>query len=152
MHMRHLHCFILQTNALLVTFNGFTVFEIRKNLNLRKILPTPKILIFGNHSADSNLQKKIISQLRACYNRCRHSCWHRTGQRNVQTRSWTCYNGLWWCRGWTRCRCRNSRRNQWRHHCRTLWHGLVSFTISVSDYLKEVLNKIVKVRLGKMLL
>merc|ERR1712008_431999 len=39
------HLFILQTYALLVTFNGFPVFEIRKNLDLRKILPTPKIFL-----------------------------------------------------------------------------------------------------------
>ena len=39
------HAFILQTYALLVTFNGFLVFEIRKNLNLRKILVTPKIFL-----------------------------------------------------------------------------------------------------------
>ena len=37
--------FILQTYALLVTFNGFPVFEIRKNLDLRKILSTPKIFL-----------------------------------------------------------------------------------------------------------
>ena len=39
------HAFTLQTYALLVTFNGFPVFEIRKNLNLRKILSTPKIFL-----------------------------------------------------------------------------------------------------------
>ena len=39
------HVFILQTYALLVTFNGFPVFEIRKNLDLRKILSTPKIFL-----------------------------------------------------------------------------------------------------------
>ena len=31
------HVFNLQTYALLVTFNAFTVSEIRKNLDLRKI-------------------------------------------------------------------------------------------------------------------
>ena len=36
------HVFILKTYALLVTFKGFPVFEIRKNLDLRKILSTPK--------------------------------------------------------------------------------------------------------------
>ena len=36
------HVFILQTYALLVTFEGFPVFKIRKNLDLRKILSTPK--------------------------------------------------------------------------------------------------------------
>ena len=35
---------ILQTYALLVTFKGFPVFEIRKNLDLRKILVTPNFL------------------------------------------------------------------------------------------------------------
>ena len=30
---------------LLVTFKGYPVFEIRKNLNLRKILVTPKIFL-----------------------------------------------------------------------------------------------------------
>ena len=39
------HVFILKTYALLVTFNGFPVFEIRKNLDLRKILSTPKIFL-----------------------------------------------------------------------------------------------------------
>ena len=39
------HVFILQTYALLVTFKGFPVFEIRKNLDLRKILSTPKIFL-----------------------------------------------------------------------------------------------------------
>ena len=39
------HVFILQTYALLVTFNGFPVSEIRKNLDLRKILSTPKIFL-----------------------------------------------------------------------------------------------------------
>ena len=39
------HVFILKTYALLVTFNGFPVFEIRKNLDLRKILVTPKIFL-----------------------------------------------------------------------------------------------------------
>ena len=37
-----IHVFILQTFPLLVTFN---VFEIRKNLDLRKILVTPKIFL-----------------------------------------------------------------------------------------------------------
>ena len=37
-----IHVFILQTFPLLVTFN---VFEIRKNLDLRKILSTPKIFL-----------------------------------------------------------------------------------------------------------
>ena len=39
------NAFILQTYALLVTFNGFPVFEIRKNLDLRNILVTPKIFL-----------------------------------------------------------------------------------------------------------
>ena len=39
------HVFILQTYALLVTFIGFPVFEIRKNLDLRKIFSTPKIFL-----------------------------------------------------------------------------------------------------------
>ena len=39
------HVLILQTYALLVTFKGFPVFEIRKNLDLRKILSTPKIFL-----------------------------------------------------------------------------------------------------------
>ena len=39
------HVFILQTYALLVTFKGFSVFEIRKNLDLRKILVTPIIFL-----------------------------------------------------------------------------------------------------------
>ena len=39
------HAFILQTYALLVTFNGFLVFEIRKNFDLTKILCTPKIFL-----------------------------------------------------------------------------------------------------------
>ena len=39
------HVFILQTYALLVTFKGFPVFEIRKNLDLRKTLSTPKIFL-----------------------------------------------------------------------------------------------------------
>ena len=39
------HVFIVQTNGLLVTFNGFPEFEIRKNLDLRKILSTPKIFL-----------------------------------------------------------------------------------------------------------
>ena len=37
-----IHAFILQSFPLLVTFN---VFEIRKNLDLRKILSTPKIFL-----------------------------------------------------------------------------------------------------------
>ena len=37
--------FILQTYALLVPFKTFPVFEIRKNLDLRKILVTPKIFL-----------------------------------------------------------------------------------------------------------
>merc|ERR1712085_172039 len=37
--------FILQIYALLVPFKGFLVFEIRKNLDLRKILVTPKIFL-----------------------------------------------------------------------------------------------------------
>ena len=32
------HLFILQTYAFLVTYNGFPVLEIRKNIDLRKIL------------------------------------------------------------------------------------------------------------------
>ena len=52
-------CSFLQTYALLVTFKGFPVFEIRKNLDLRKVLVTPKIFlksrfhctaIFSKHS------------------------------------------------------------------------------------------------------
>ena len=39
------HVFILQTYALLVTFKGYPVFEIRKNLDLRKILFPPKIFL-----------------------------------------------------------------------------------------------------------
>ena len=39
------HVFILQTYALLVTFNGFPVFDIRKNLDLRKILVAAKIFL-----------------------------------------------------------------------------------------------------------
>ena len=39
------HVFILQTYTLLVTFKGFPLFEIRKNLDLRKILSTPKIFL-----------------------------------------------------------------------------------------------------------
>ena len=41
------HVFILQTYALLVTFNSFPVFEIRKNLDLRKIFVTPKIFLIS---------------------------------------------------------------------------------------------------------
>ena len=37
------HVSILQSYAILVTFKGFPVFEIRKNLDIRKILVTPKI-------------------------------------------------------------------------------------------------------------
>ena len=40
-----LNVFILQTYALSVTFDGFSVFEIRKDLDLRKILSTPKIFL-----------------------------------------------------------------------------------------------------------
>ena len=36
---------ILQNYALLVTFKGFPAFEIRKNLDLRKNLVTPKIFL-----------------------------------------------------------------------------------------------------------
>ena len=39
------HVSILQSYAILVTFKGFSVFEIRKNLDLRKILSTPKIFL-----------------------------------------------------------------------------------------------------------
>ena len=39
------HVSILQSYAILVTFKGFPVFEIRKNLDLRKILVTPKIFL-----------------------------------------------------------------------------------------------------------
>ena len=39
------HVSILQSYAILVTFKGFPVFEIRKNLDLRKILSTPKIFL-----------------------------------------------------------------------------------------------------------
>ena len=35
------HVSILQSYAIIVTFKGFPVFEIRKNLDLRKILYTP---------------------------------------------------------------------------------------------------------------
>ena len=45
MNISHLHCFILQTYALLVTLHVFPEFEIRKNLDLRKILSTPKIFL-----------------------------------------------------------------------------------------------------------
>ena len=38
------HVSILQSYAILVTFKGFPVFEIRKNLDLRKILVTPNFL------------------------------------------------------------------------------------------------------------
>ena len=48
------HVFILQTYALLVTFNGFPVFEIRKNLDLRKILSTPKIFLKSNSTVLSS--------------------------------------------------------------------------------------------------
>ena len=50
-----LNVFILQTYALLVTFDGFPVFEIRKNLDLRKILSTPKIFLISRfHCTDKN--------------------------------------------------------------------------------------------------
>ena len=39
------HVSILQSYAILVTSKGFPVFEIRKNLDLRKILSTPKIFL-----------------------------------------------------------------------------------------------------------
>ena len=39
------HLSILQSYAISVTFKGFPVFEIRKNLDLRKILSTPKIFL-----------------------------------------------------------------------------------------------------------
>ena len=54
------HVFILQTYALLVTFKGFPLFEIRKNLDLRKILPTPKI--FHEKYWWVNLIVKIVQQ------------------------------------------------------------------------------------------
>ena len=39
------HVSILQSYAILVTFKGFPVFEIRKNLDLRNILSAPKIFL-----------------------------------------------------------------------------------------------------------
>ena len=39
------HVSILQSYAILVTFKGFPVFEIRKNLDLRKILGGDKIFL-----------------------------------------------------------------------------------------------------------
>ncbi len=39
------HVSILLTYALLVTFNGFPVFEIKKNLDLRKIVATTDFLV-----------------------------------------------------------------------------------------------------------
>ena len=50
------HVFILQTYALLVTFNGFLVFEIRKNLDLRKICPLPKSFL----NRECTVQLKIM--------------------------------------------------------------------------------------------
>ena len=49
------HVSILQSYAILVTFKGFPVFEIRKNLDLRKILSTPKIFLISRfHCTDKN--------------------------------------------------------------------------------------------------
>ena len=45
-----IHVFILKTFPLLVTFN---VFEIRKNLDLRKILSTPKIFLKSRFHCNS---------------------------------------------------------------------------------------------------
>ena len=55
-----LQVFILKTYALLVAFNGFPVFEIRKNLDLRKILVTPQIFLLNR---DSTLLDKNVNEL-----------------------------------------------------------------------------------------
>ena len=55
------HVFILQTYALLVTFKGFPVFEIRKNLDLRKILSTPKIFLKSRFHCTVLLKKTKLS-------------------------------------------------------------------------------------------
>ena len=53
------HVFILQTYALLVTFKGFPVFEIRKNLDLRKILGVTKIFLKSRFFLISNTGKPL---------------------------------------------------------------------------------------------
>ena len=62
------HMSILQTYALLVTFNGFPVFEIRKNLDLRKILSTPKIFLKSRfHCTDKKWAVKCaIFEVKLC--------------------------------------------------------------------------------------
>ena len=54
------HVSILQSYAILVTFKGFPVFEIRKNLDLRKILSTPKIFLKSRFHCNSNLIVEIF--------------------------------------------------------------------------------------------
>ena len=49
------HLSILQSYAISVTFKGFPVFEIRKNLDLRKILSTPKIFLKSRFHCTANL-------------------------------------------------------------------------------------------------
>jgi len=62
------HVFILQTYALLVTFKGFPVFEIRKNLDLRKILSTPKIFLKSRfHCILVDKREKKLTRGQVCY-------------------------------------------------------------------------------------
>ena len=62
------HVSILQTYALLVTFNGFPVFEIRKNLDLRKVLLTPKIFLKSRFHCISTFHKHTVYLAKAYQN------------------------------------------------------------------------------------
>ena len=54
------HVSILQSYAILVTFKGFPVFEIRKNLDLRKILSTPKIFLKSRFQCTIKTQMNLV--------------------------------------------------------------------------------------------
>ena len=58
------HVFIFQTYALLVSFNGFPVFEIRKNLDLRKILSTPKIFLKSRFHCTTKILQVVSLSLK----------------------------------------------------------------------------------------
>ena len=58
-----IHVFILQSFPLLVTFN---VLEIRKNLDLRKILSTPKIFLKSRFHCTTNTTVQCLSNKKKC--------------------------------------------------------------------------------------
>ena len=58
------HVSILQSYAILVTFKGFPVFEIRKNLDLRKILSTPKIFLKSRFHCTTKILQVVSLSLK----------------------------------------------------------------------------------------